>query len=253
MIPLDQDIETTTQLIQLFESGDDTKTYIEEVTAILDSIEPLADKLDGAIRVRRRLDDSEVDFEFNDTLVGIRNIIAKFVEQETGIAKSWKEASYKIRQNGVVQDFSVAANGLCSQLVALNKLAWDEWVDELKAKFSVIEAQIESVANVPEYAGLVIDYKNKNSRFIELSDGVPEDPDGVGEFIAKILSLADSLVTLRTEIRFDLPAEILDFFNALDRDGTFPLEKYGVEIMEWLRENNGLKGLVVSKKGFRRL
>jgi len=243
---LDQLSEIDKEL-EILCAGDEIRVVIEEFESTVDDLEPQCKALQQSLTERSALLEYPNEFQIDD--IGESEEISKAHSREcfSALLSSWDENPANIRQNGSVAQFRDAVVVYQKSLTANNRRKWADWTDSLAKLFLIADAQIESVKHVPDYKGPIAAYRRKYEDFSTFASKMPTE----AAIINQVRKLADELSKIRRNISFDLPPKILRFFEALDRDGRYPLSKLDPEIYEWLKENNGLKDLSISRRGYK--
>jgi exonuclease VII small subunit len=225
-------------------AGDDNRRIIEEVESATEKLRPAQLLLSSALAHRRALCGPPVDYsapQFADTE---DPLYCHLQESYEALKEKWQENPASVRQRGAVGKFCESVKSYAELVEEHSTSSWEAWRDSLERQFGIATAQLESVKNVLDYAGPITKYKQGMELFAGLSRRLPEDR----HVLQKIKAAADELKNIKDGLVFDLPKKVVNFFNALDRDGQFPLSRLDSEIGDWLAENDGLKDLAVVRR-----
>jgi hypothetical protein len=244
MTPLSKQIVEVSAELQTLAAGEDNRRIIDEVEAAIEQLAPAIQSLAIARNRRVALVDSDVALDPGAYDALERASRKAIVKAFTALRDANQANAAKIRQSGVSAKFVNASRAFEEALNAHNEQAWHEWVDSRERSFQVTDAELNSIENVLDYAADVARYRERRQRFSALVRVVPSTASDV----AAVVEVADELTRLRAGFRFDLPAPVVRFFDELSRTGSLPLKQVPESVMTWLRDNQGLDDLMVSRR-----
>jgi hypothetical protein len=230
--------------LDLLIAGDDNRRVIEEVEGATKELEAKQSVLGNAVLHRQALLGPPVDFSTQEVAEEEGPLLVFLRDKYRLLEETWKADPSSVRQSGCVGDFCRLLDGYVRCLEKNSANTWDSWKVLLERQFAVADAQLESVKSVLDYAGEIAKYKQSAARFSELSQRIPNTPGVLNEMNA----LAVALKKTREGLIFNLPRKVVDFYNALDRNGQFPFTNLDPEVSQWLEKNDGMKDLAVVRR-----
>jgi hypothetical protein len=235
--------EIERELTQLLASADNKKRIEEYGTATTELL-AIGGILREAVERRETLRRSEEDFQLGPAADVERPLLKRLTDSLAKVRQAWDEDRVKIRQGGAVGKLRTAAETFAQRVDGNSTQRWESWRKEAESQFGVAEAQLESIKHVMDFRDQVSRYRQLADDFRAATQVVPRTP----EALASIRATVRELNGIKSGLKFDLPAEVTAFFEALDRDGSFPLGKMVPTVERWLADNNGFRDLVIARR-----
>jgi len=223
---------------------EENRQVIEELDHAIDQIEPEYHACVEVIHCRRTLETRPDRFATEQFATSESIVANETKEKLLRLKEVWTEDRRRVWHSGAAGEFRDALEAFRVCLEQNNQTLWLQWIKELEQRFLISEVELESIKNVPAYQESVRRYRIEFQNFQDLSKRVPDEASKIED----VERLAGDLHCIRTGINFDLPNDVLKFFDRLDRDGFVPLRDLDENVRHWLAENNGLKDLAVSRR-----
>lgn len=245
MTKLAEQIQSVGREIDLLLAGDKTRLAIEEISLAHEELEGALESLLENLNQRRSLQEGDDHFTFTDDEDAELAAWSAVITNYDLVVSAWEEDRAKVRQCDGFGELVEIVDSTARSIGRSNRKKWRSWLDALSRDFSVSEAELENVRHVPEYKGAIAKYSSDFTRFAELARQLPES---AGE-TRRIRDLANRMSEIKASLDFSLPEFVLEFYRALDEDGSFPLDKVSDKLMQWLADNSALKSLGVVRRG----
>ena len=244
MISLNEQIAELDRELDLLLAGDDNRVAIEEVESALNDLDHCYRNVMATMGRKKILTSFPNEFtldEENGEESGFKQVV---LEKYGSLVNAWEENRSRIRQSGTVGEFIEALGAFQRCMEITSQTCWGNWVNKISSDISIADAQLESVKSVLDYATPIQKYKIGRDSFSEKTSQVPNSIDE----IQALINLSEKLKKIKSELKFNLPAKVLSFYDQLDREGTFPLGRFDSELSDWLTENGGLKDLSITRR-----
>lgn len=248
MTILTAQIEKVEREVDFLSASAETRTAIDEVESALGALEGSFAGWLSILAERNALAEFPNIFQFEDMLEAELALKIRIIELYKLAAEAWETDRTRIKQSGTV---GVLADALvdCQKLVrGNNKKVWIEWANSVASDFAISDAELDSIINVPAYSLPIQNFKEGRDKFSSAIQEVPNNSIQVG----RLTELARSLQEIKGSLEFKLPKFVMEFFDTLNRDGTYPLSKLSAELSEWLSKNDELQNLSISRRGIPR-
>lgn len=248
MTTLTAQIEKVEREVEFLCASAETRTAIDEVESALGVLEGSFGAWLRILMERDALAEFPDIFQFEDVLEPELVLRNRVIELYKLAAEAWENDRTRIKQSGTVGALADALVD-CEKLVRENnKRVWIEWANSVASDFAISDAELDSIINVPAYTVPIQKFKEGREKFSLAIQEVPNNSVQVG----RLTELARSLHEIKGGLEFKLPKFVMEFFNTLNRDGTYPLSKLSVELSDWLSENDELRNLSITRRGIPR-
>jgi hypothetical protein len=248
MTLLEVQVAAVDREVNLLQESDETRLAIEEIEAVHDELEAAYRDQTAALAQRRALEDGCDVLQFGAVAETESGLAQQVSDEFENVLKAWNENTARIRQSGTVGKMAIALETYAREIAKNNSVKWNAWTESESSTFSISDAELESIKNVPAYASAIASYKTGRAAFHDNVKSIPES----AEEVSSLGQLSLKLRRLKSDFKFDLPKFVLDFFNTLDANGSVPLASISNELMAWLNDNDELRNLSVHRRGMRR-
>ena len=227
--------------LDLLIAGHDNRRVIAELETAIDELEPVCAALVLTSKRRDTLRGSPREFQLEKFNEEERTLRLGLRERLSALEKTRQEDPASVRQRGNVSEMCQSALEYRKCVDKNSSSSWDAWRQSLERQFLIAAPQLESIRNVLDYAEAIARYKQEAERFKEFSRSIPEN----GTLLKELKDLAGRLKKIKEGFVFNLPRKVVAFYDLLDRDGHFPLERLDPEVSKWLADNDGFKDLTI--------
>ena len=248
MTQLALEIDDLNAELDVFLAGDKNRLVIKEILAGYDDLDMSFRALESGLEERDVLVTFPELFSFDldrEKEEGARSSVAAKYEAARDV---WEESRADIRQSGAISDLVNAMDEYHNLLAANSKRVWANWVNSVSREFAITDAELDSVKAVPDYKQPIENFVRGRERFVTLSQAMPRSATDVETQI----KVAEGLSEIKGRLEFRLPKFVLNFYNTLDREGSFPLAHLDKKLFEWLEQKDELKNLSIRRKGISR-
>lgn len=161
----------------------------------------------------------------------------------------WQQKKSSALQDDALDDAHAALRELATQLEEKVEFCWSAWTGQLENSCRVEQVALDTQRGIPGVEQFYTEYVALRKKFLEQTKQLPPNVWA----IQGVEKLAASMRQVRDQMVFDLPADVIRFFNKLNQlgsQGRAPLSMMTLEAFQWLKENDQLEQYTVSRKTY---
>lgn len=247
MSQLRQQIEALNNEYLVSRNAGDSKKAIESCEDLYERFIPVYKKIQllyKNIKVVRSLsgDDSEL-FLFDERLI---DKLKASISMLKDFIVAWDKQKTNVLQTNIVDDNYIALEELEEEYSLKVKECWMDWIEKLEVSFKVEDFMLETQRDIPTLSDTYDRYVNLRKKFKDKTKEIPDDVFTV----QNIESIASELKILLEQMKFDIPADVAEFFKHIQSStkAQAPLSLLTPSILDWLKEENLLGGFTIHRK-----
>ena len=159
-------------------------------------------------------------------------------------AQRWQEEGHRSRKGDDLANASESLRHLVDCLRDELEAVWEAWKSELAGKATLETFLFEQQKIIPGKKAICEQFESATSELDSLLCQLPTSTT----IIERAEALCFALVTLKSEMDFELSPEVTSFLESINRTGNkVALRLLTPEVLEWLRDNQLLDNYVVSR------
>lgn len=247
METLNKQIALLEEQLQLNQKADDARHILGEYKAIFDPLSKVDSSLKTVLDYYKTLQVLPEDAPKKMAFSGeVKDAAKKTIFILKAFTERWKKEEHEARQGNDLANAKQSLESLSLFCQGEVERCWLGWVNFLESLVRLEEVLLQSQKNIPGMEEIFSGFVKARSRFRELVEELPTDPDVIYEL--KILR--EKMIKLKGKMNFDLPQDVSIFFKDLDiYNSKVSLSSLTPGVLKWLSENNMLGEFVVSRKG----
>lgn len=237
------ELENVEVALDLAKSTEGNKIVIGEIDAIEKKLEPLITSFEAFSESREKIN-SHFEEELKEIAKEEKETLKKIERPLMKLGKKLMENPEDIRQNNDLSDLVDSLTNFNTMLHNNSTSLWDEKLQKLDQNFRIGDVEKINARLIPNNSESLEKYEKVNLEYEKIRSYPPvnnETLDELSELARDAANLCDKIVTT-------FPQYVTEFYELVERDDGFPLEKLTTKLRRWLEDHDAYKELGIRRK-----
>ena len=237
------ELENVDLALDLAKSTEGNLMVIEEIYLIKNKLEPLITSLEAFSGSREKIN-SHFEEELKEISKDESETLKKVAIPLIKLGKKLMENPEDIRQNNDLSDLVDSLTNYNTMLDNNSTNLWDEKLQKLDQSFRIGDVEKINARLIPNNLKSLEEYEKVNLEYEKIRRYPPVNNETLDE-LSELASVASNL---SGKIVTTFPQYVTEFYELVDRDDGFPLEKLTTQLRRWLEDHDAHKELGIRRK-----